>query len=196
MRKISFCTIIAIVFSSICNAQDKIASIQIGTQTWTSENLDVIEFRNGNKIQQITSDMEWIMADAKKEPAWCYLNFDEKNKKYGKLYNGHAVLDMRGLAPKGWKIPSDEDWKKLEIYIDKNSDLLKEEGTNTTGFNAVCSGSVNVNGIYTEEVFSAWSSTKVTNTSAFYRRMFSYNNTIERKVNKLGSGAYIRCIKE
>ena len=36
---------------------------------------------------------------------------------YGALYNFYAVDDIRGLCPTGWKIPSDNDWKSLEIHI-------------------------------------------------------------------------------
>ncbi len=190
--------IIAILLNTlIANAQVELKGVQIGNQTWSIENLDVDKFRNGDKIKQVTSDMEWIMADAKKEPAWCYYQFDESNgEKFGKIYNGHAVIDKRGLAPKGWKIPSDDDWKKLESNINKNSNQIKKDGDNTTGFSALYGGSTNPNGIFTKGVFSAWSCTKVNNTGIYFRRLFNYNNTIERKVNKFGAGAYVRCIKE
>jgi uncharacterized protein (TIGR02145 family) len=36
---------------------------------------------------------------------------------YGKLYNKFAVKDPRGLAPEGWHLPSDEEWKELEICL-------------------------------------------------------------------------------
>ncbi|MBN2282128.1 MAG: hypothetical protein JXQ65_16210 [Candidatus Marinimicrobia bacterium] len=46
--------------------------------------------------------------------ACCY----EKKKKYGCYYNKYAIRDERNLAPKGWRIPSHEDWMELERYIE------------------------------------------------------------------------------
>lgn len=198
-RQLNIATLIVVIlFNTLfVNAQTEQKSVQIGNQIWAVKNLNVDKFRNGDKIKQVTSDMEWIMADAKKEPAWCYFQFDESNgEKYGKIYNGHAIIDKRGLAPKGWKIPSDDDWKKLESSIDKSSNQIKKDGDNSTGFSALYGGSINPNGLFTKEVFSAWSNTRVNNTSMYFRRVFNYNNTIERKVNRLGAGAYVRCIKD
>jgi uncharacterized protein (TIGR02145 family) len=93
-------------------------SVVIGTQTWTSENLNVSTFRNGDPIPEVRSTEEWKKAGENKQPAWCYYDNDPKNgEKNGKLYNWHAVNDPRGLAPKGWHVPSEEEWKKLALYL-------------------------------------------------------------------------------
>jgi len=34
--------------------------------------------------------------------------------KYNHLYNWYAVSDTRGIAPAGWHLPSDDEWKTLE----------------------------------------------------------------------------------
>ena len=39
------------------------------------------------------------------------------NAKYGQLYNWYAVDDERGLCPSGWRVPSDEDWQDLEVFL-------------------------------------------------------------------------------
>lgn len=36
---------------------------------------------------------------------------------YGYAYNQHAVLDERNIAPQGWRVPSDDEWKNLEEAI-------------------------------------------------------------------------------
>jgi len=96
-------------------------SVVIGAQTWTSENLNVSTFRNGDPIPEVRSTEEWNKAGDNKQPAWCYYDNDPSNgAKYGKLYNWHAVNDPRGLAPNGWHVPSKEEWHLLENYLGKN----------------------------------------------------------------------------
>jgi uncharacterized protein (TIGR02145 family) len=96
-------------------------SVVIGTQTWTSENLNVSTFQNGDPIPEVRTTEEWKKAGENKQPAWCYYDNDPKNgEKYGKLYNWYAVSDPRGIAPYGWHIPSEEDWLTLEKYLGEN----------------------------------------------------------------------------
>lgn len=92
-------------------------TVSLGTQHWMAENLDVVAFLNGDLIAQATNFQEWEAAQINETPAWCYYAFNAENgKKYGKLYNWYAVIDPRGLAPEGWRIPSYSDWKTLENY--------------------------------------------------------------------------------
>lgn len=91
-----------------------VPTIKIGSQIWMTKNLDVTHFRNGDTIIQAKTDKEWLECSKKQIPAWCYFKNNEKNKeKYGLLYNWYAVNDPRGLAPKGYKIPNEDDWNKL-----------------------------------------------------------------------------------
>lgn len=92
-------------------------ALKVGNQLWMAENLDVAFFRNGNTIKQAKSMKEWLDVDDNKTPAWCYPGFNNSNSQFGKLYNVFAVNDIRGLAPKGWAIPSDYDWDLLVDYV-------------------------------------------------------------------------------
>jgi uncharacterized protein (TIGR02145 family) len=95
-------------------------SVVIGTQTWTSENLNVSTFRNGDPIPEVRTTEEWKKAGENKQPAWCYYDNDPKNgENYGKLYNWYAVSDPRGLAPNGWHVPSETEWKELEKFLNE-----------------------------------------------------------------------------
>jgi len=106
---IAFVTISSFGFAQI---------VTIGTQTWTTKNLDVATFRNGDAIPEAKTNEEWQEAEDNKQPAWCYYNNDPKHgTKYGKLYNWYAVNDSRGLAPTGFHIPSDEEWTVLDIFL-------------------------------------------------------------------------------
>jgi len=95
-----------------------ISSVKIGDQEWQMKNLDVDRFRNGDMIPQARTNEEWNSAGKKGKPVWCYNSNDPENGRiYGKLYNWHAVNDARGLAPKGWHIPSDNEWTTLTNYL-------------------------------------------------------------------------------
>jgi uncharacterized protein (TIGR02145 family) len=94
--------------------------VKIGTQVWMSKNLDVNTFRNGEAIPQAKNKEQWTYASDNKIPAWCYYEFDDsKGKIYGKLYNWYAVNDSRGLAPKGYHLPLDEEWATLLDFLGK-----------------------------------------------------------------------------
>jgi uncharacterized protein (TIGR02145 family) len=103
------------VLKEIYNASPEIsAPVTIGTQVWTTTNLNVSTFRNGDQIFYAATQKDWQKASEESIPAYCYLNFDSKNdKKYGKLYNYFAVADRRGLAPAGWHVPSRTEYLKL-----------------------------------------------------------------------------------
>lgn len=92
--------------------------VKICNQIWMGINLDVECYRNGDTIRHAATNDEWKDANAKQEGAWCYFNNDPVNGEiYGKLYNGYAVSDPRGLAPVGWHIASDIEWIELEMCL-------------------------------------------------------------------------------
>jgi hypothetical protein len=110
-------------------------TVTIGTQVWMTKNLDVDKFRNGDPIPQARTGEEWEWACMNEIPAWCfYENNPENGIKYGRLYNVYAVNDPRGLAPQGWHIPSDSEWKILEDYLG-NKDTEKKLKS-STGWNS------------------------------------------------------------
>ena len=89
-----------------------IKGVAIGSQVWTSTNLNVSTYRNGDVIPQVQDRDAWAKLTT---GAWCYYENNAANgTKYGKLYNWYAVNDARGLAPAGWHIPTDQEWTVLE----------------------------------------------------------------------------------
>jgi uncharacterized protein (TIGR02145 family) len=113
-KKSRFIFIVLFVFLYKMSISQDIKEVQIGDQAWMSENLNSDKFRNGDIIPQAKTPEEWKKAFKSKKPAWCYYNNDLANgKNYGKLYNWYAVNDPRGLAPIGWHIPNDLEWKKI-----------------------------------------------------------------------------------
>lgn len=86
-------------------------TVKIGDQIWMAENLKVTKYRNGDPIPNVIDDKVWRVL---KTGAFCNYNNDASLvKSYGRLYNWHAVKDIRNIAPIGWHIPSDDEWTTL-----------------------------------------------------------------------------------
>lgn len=139
-------------YSNEVNITTKTFFVTIGKQIWTNKNLDLSTYRNGDIIPQVTDAK--IFADLT-TGAWCYYNNDSTNySKYGKLYNWYAITDVRGLAPKGWHIPSATEWETLATFLrgaGVAGGQMKESGTlnwskpntdatNTSGFSGLPGG--------------------------------------------------------
>jgi uncharacterized protein (TIGR02145 family) len=90
-----------------------ISTIKIGNQIWMTENLAVTIFRNGEKIPFYHNIQDFLKAGRHHEPACCYY---ENNQKKGLLYNWFAANYCSGIAPEGFKIPSQNDWEELFNY--------------------------------------------------------------------------------
>jgi uncharacterized protein (TIGR02145 family) len=95
-----------------------IKTVTIGKQVWMLENLNVATFKNGVAIPEVQDKDAWENANDNQQAAWCYYDNDPKNgEKYGKLYNWFAVIDVNGLCPQGWHVPSDVEWDTLVTYL-------------------------------------------------------------------------------
>ena len=197
-------------------------SVRIGSQVWASENLNVDRFRNGDPIPQAKTKEEWKRAGVNKQPAWCYYNNDPKNgESYGKLYNWYAVSDRRGLAPQGWHIPSDADWKQLTDFLGgeriagtemkstsgwsecliSTGDYLSGNGTNTSGFNGLPGGVRAYNGAFVNiGEYGYWWSASEFNTDGAYTRRLNYdfyqNWHAYRMYDLKSEGLSVRCLRD
>jgi uncharacterized protein (TIGR02145 family) len=125
MKKLIILNLMVLIVFFI-NAQNH-KEIKLGEQIWMQENLNVDKFRNGDPIPQAEDHKEWLAANAKRKPVWSYINYDATTEeKYGVLYNWYAVNDPRGIAPKGYHVPSDDEWKELAIYLVSAKEGFKE----------------------------------------------------------------------
>ncbi len=100
--------------------------IQIGSQVWMGCNLNVDSYRNGDPIPEVRDPTTWQNLTT---GAWCYNDNDSVNGAiYGKLYNWYAVNDPRGLAPTGWHIPTNDEWKELDICLGMSQAEANKDG--------------------------------------------------------------------
>jgi len=146
-------------------------TIQIGDQLWMAENLKVTHYQNSDEIPYIYNDPQY----------GAYINYSNNADNvgvYGRLYNWFAVNDERGLCPYNWHVPSDDEFKSLEMYLGMSESeangeglrgtdeggKLKEEGnehwnspntgaTNETGFTALPGGNRRYETYTNQEIF-------------------------------------------
>lgn len=103
--------------------------VQVGSQCWMAENLRTESYRNGSVIPNVTGNTQWSGLTT---GAWCnYANDLSNSAVYGKLYNWFAVTSPNGLCPLGWHVPTDDEWKLLEIGV--GMPLLSVDSTGYRG---------------------------------------------------------------
>ncbi|MBX2977035.1 MAG: hypothetical protein KF721_12945 [Ignavibacteriaceae bacterium] len=118
-------------------------TVQIGSQCWLKENLNVGKMIHGSGFQQNNGIIEKFCFDEDS------LNCDT----YGGLYIWREAMQYstvegaQGICPTGWHIPTKTDFDILKINY-SNGNSLKEvgqgsgagAGTNTSGFSALMGG--------------------------------------------------------
>jgi len=184
--------------------------VVIGTQTWTTKNLDVATFRNGDAIPQAKTDEEWGAASENKQPAWCYYENNTANgTKYGKLYNWYAVNDARGLAPAGYHIPTDEEWTVLSTFLggeDVAGKKMKStsgwnddgNGTNSSGFSGLPGGVRYYDGdfYFVGSDGSWWSASESNGSNAWDRELNFHYSSLGRYSSNENYGFSVRCVRD
>ena len=183
--------------------------IRIGNQLWMKKNLKVSKYRNGDAITTNLVNTSW--SNANKGAYAIYNNENANDASYGKLYNWYAVNDSRGLCPRGWHIPSDNEWTTLTNYLGGESiagGKMKSTVTtfwsypnavaaNVSSFSALPGGfrfGGDFSGIRGYAIF--WSATEHDVYSARYLNISSsYRNVYRSSYNK-SVGASVRCLSD
>jgi uncharacterized protein (TIGR02145 family) len=140
------------------------STVKIGTQTWMQQNLRVKVAPDGSPVT-----------------SYVFNNDEENAKTYGRLYpwdaamNGSIVEGAQGLCPTGWHVPSDNEWKILEMYLgmtQAEADLVnmwRGQGVGTkmgkggdSGYEALYSGKRDPGGAFNlkDQWEYMWSSTE------------------------------------
>lgn len=140
----------------------------IGDQCWFAENLRCEYYLNGDTIPKNLIQSEWQMCPPGSGAVSIY---GEGNgpcqsstpdgdacdeawslEQYGRLYNGFAVTDERGLCPSGWHVPSNTEFIMLHEFLggwtaptgfkvkSQNGWFGGANGDNSSGFSALPAG--------------------------------------------------------
>jgi|GEM_PF-973269 len=171
-------------------------TIKIGNQTWFAENLNYE-----------TSYSYW------------YDNSSVNGDVFGRLYTMEVAINA---CPAGWHLPSDEEWKTLEMELGMSQTTVDElgcrgtdegiqmrstsgwynegNGTNSSGFNALPGGLRN----YYNEGFHNisllgywWTSTAVSGTTNYWMRNIETNSDcVTRAQYERKYALSVRCIED
>lgn len=195
-------------------------TVKIGNQWWMTENLRVTTYRNGQPIPNGQSDQDWQDS----LPAYCL--FDNNPSAPGLLYNWYAVSSADGLAPQGWHIATDDDWKILEKTLgmsdaDANrsgwrgteeGNEMKLAGTsgwslynenwpsNSSGLSASAGGCRLPTSVWGDPaLFSTgfwWTASSTNNIQAYYRYLDYKKPSVYRSADSKLYGFSVRCVKD
>lgn len=177
------------------------STVKIGEQTWMGENLRAMHAPDGSEIT-----------------SYSYYEDSDSIKKYGRLYNWDAVMNgsktegAQGICPNGWHVPSDDEWKQLEIaqgMTQSEADmtntwrgapvgtLLKTGGD--SGYEAQLSGRRASNGTFSliGRMEYMWTSTQFGTSMAWRRCLDSYSAEVGRWNTFPKTYCFsVRCVKD
>ncbi len=230
------CITFLVVLVSSCKKEEKVEPLQTGSVTdldgntyktvflggkwWMAENLKVSKFNDGTPLNYVPifqSDTAWSNAT---NPSFTYLN----DSIFGCLYNQAAIQSIKKLAPSGWHVATDQDWKDLEQFIGMDKQEVEDlawrgtdeaelllpaysEGwpTNAVPFGndkyqmkilpAGCKLFNGISAVNEANTAFFWTST-LNGTKAWYRYFDAKKKSIFRQVAHAQYGMSIRCVKD
>ena len=196
--------------------------VRIGDQLWMADHLRVTHYRNGDALSHLSDNMEWASTTS---GAYCAFENDEGDVPiYGYLYNWYAVHGSRQIAPDGWHVPTDEEWKALEMFLGMDETEANETGyrgtdeggklkstgteywyspnagaTDAFGFSAHPGGYRYGNdGVFysSHHYATFWTATAYYDRYAWYRYLTYDTSKIIRGYNDKPYGYSVRCIRD
>jgi uncharacterized protein (TIGR02145 family) len=193
-------------------------TVIIGTQLWMQSDLKTTRLNDNTQIPNVTDNAEWAGLTSM---AYCWYNNNPSyGSTYGIIYNWYTV-ETGKLCPSGWHVPSDNEFKTLEMYLGmtqtdadntlwRGTDqatqlkststwLLNGNGTNSSGFTALAGGyRFGLDGGFAGmgTVAYWWTSTEHWDpVKGLYRRMDSDQTKIYREGVTKAGGKLVRCLK-
>jgi len=110
-------------------------TIQIGTQCWMKENLNI-----GSRIDGVNDQIDNDTIEK-----YCYNDIEDSCTIYGGLYQWDEMMQyvttegVQGICPPGWHIPTNDEWKNLEGFVDSQygiGDPEWDKSSQQRGFDA------------------------------------------------------------
>ncbi len=207
--------------NSFVDARDgmRYSVIQIGNQLWMGENLTWLPQVNPNGVNSLTDPLYYVYGYSGNDVnvAKTHSNYDS----FGVLYNWPAAMTA---APEGWHLPSDNEWKQLEMSLgmsETDANALTNRGTNeatqlkatyswagsgngtnSSGFAALGGGiynSLTGNFFGIGTIGNWWTSTEdlISPNNAWTRRMLDVSSQVNRSAIPVKSfGFTIRCVRD
>ncbi|MCB9170318.1 MAG: hypothetical protein H6597_05440 [Flavobacteriales bacterium] len=195
-------------------------TVVIGAQRWMAANLRTTTYNNGEPIPSGLLNTQWQSTAS----GACAVqdNNAANDTIYGRLYNGYAMHDVRGLCPQGWHIPTDAEWRTLEVALGMSlaestftgwrganeniGGMLKDtllwtspgSNTNSSGFSALPGGVRTLQGLFSPLGTSAyfWTSTSTASSTGYARGLADYQTGVVRDPVTYQSGYSCRCMDD
>jgi len=194
-------------------------TVKIGTQWWMAENLNY-----GNRINAETDP-----ANNGQVEKYCYSDMNEMCADYGGLYTWDEAMNYsvseadQGICPAGWHIPSDKEWRILELYLGMDTaeaygtgwrgtleggklkdnsplywDSPNNGATNEVAFTALPAGTRYLDHTYQNLGSWAyfWTSTHDESENVWKRNLTSFESRIRRQVTSAMETMSVRCVKD
>ncbi len=189
-------------------------TVEIGGRCWMAENLNV-----GTRIDSTDDQTDNGITEK-----YCYDNLDVNCATDGGLYQWDEMMGYltfqgsQGICPTGWHLPSDIEWKDLEITLGMSpGDAELDSGTRGTdqgdqlkivadcangincgisGFQALLVGFLDTGGTFNfSDLFTAyWTSSE--NTFRAWNRVLTLGNAgVARNDDDKTTGFSVRCVK-
>ncbi len=194
-------------------------TVALGNYEWMAENLKTTTYNNGRKIAHIADSITWANLN---RGAFAWYNNDKNNAdSLGLLYNWYSV-NTGDLCPCGWRVPTDEEWKYLEGYVDSKygvgDPVWNEKGlrgydagiklkatagwrpgwvaTDVFRFTALPGGEYlnSFHGLGTSGFW--WTSTENDSSSAWYRNLVYSLESVDRNNHPKRMGFSVRCLRD
>jgi uncharacterized protein (TIGR02145 family) len=177
-------------------------TVQIGSQCWLKENLNVGNLMVAVKDQINNDTIE----------KFCYNNDPAMCDVYGGLYQWREAVQYtqkqspRGICPIGWHIPLEAEFDTLISAVGGNAYALKQVGqgggTNTSGFSGLLSGDNEYNYfryLGTNANFWTCYSFYIVHADPYeanYLELWNDNEVISGRYYNAEFGLSVRCIKD
>lgn len=161
-------------------------TVKIGEQTWFAKNL----------------------AYKTAKGCWVYNNIEDNADRYGYYYDWKTA---NTVCPSGWHLSNDDDWLKLDLYLDgesvaggklksTSSDWKKPNtgATNSTGFSAIPCGAHDEDGTfsYLGEFAYWWSASEFNSNVAWARRIGNSETSVYKFFSWKVNGFSVRCVMD
>jgi uncharacterized protein (TIGR02145 family) len=157
-----------------------------------------------------------------KDGSWCYMNSISYCKKYGRLYDWYTA---KTVCPKGWKLPSREDWDYLghavggekglhyngmTLWYDAGQKLksksgwnvcdgeCRDNGADSYGFSALPGGYQCDGGYFGRVGYCGdwWTATEYDSDNAYIRGMCGNHSGVTEDDDDKSYGFSVRCVAD
>ena len=183
-------------------------TVQIGSQCWLKENLDVGVYAASTSTGSSHSDVSNNGLIEK----YCYNNDTANCTSYGGLYDWNEAMaysttpGTKGICPTGWHIPTKAEFETLIAAVGNDGNALKAVGqgtrsgvgTNTSGFSALSAGYRGNTGYFYNLGANTtfWSSTEYIAATAYSLYLWYDDSNIYVDGTNKGSGFSVRCLED